>query len=60
MMTKTEKAFDCVEMMHQGQAELRRKLEGMTPEQQREYWHERTEELRALQQQIREEKARQG
>ena len=54
MTTITKKTFDCVEMMHEGQAEVRRKLAGMTPEEQREYWRKRTEELRTLQQQAQE------
>jgi hypothetical protein len=54
MTTITKKKFDCVEMMHKGQAEVRRKLAGMTPEEQREYWRKRTEELRGLQRQVRE------
>ena len=51
-----KKAFDCVEMMHEGQAEVTKKLAGMSPEEQREYWHKRTEELRDLQRQIRQQK----
>jgi hypothetical protein len=54
MSTTTKKTFDCVEMMHKGQADVRRKLAGMTPEEQREYWRKRTEELRTLQRQVRE------
>lgn len=50
---KTNKTFDCVEMMHEGQAEVRKKLAGMTPKEQQEYWHERTKELRTLQQEIK-------
>jgi len=53
MTTTTKKTFDCVEMMHEGQAEVRRKLAGTTPEEQRGYWRKRTEELRALQRQVR-------
>lgn len=49
---KTKKAFDCVEIMHEGQAELQRKPDGMTAQEQREYWRRRTEDLR-LQQQAR-------
>ena len=51
-----KKAFDCVEMMHEGQAEVTKKLAGMSPEEQRKYWHKRTEELRDLQRQIRQQK----
>jgi len=54
MTTTTKKTFDCVEMMHEGQADVQRKLAGTTPEEQREYWRKRTEELRGLQRQVRE------
>jgi hypothetical protein len=54
-MTKKKKTFDCVEMMHEGQAEVAKKLAGMSPEEQRKYWHTRTEELRDLQRQIRQQ-----
>jgi hypothetical protein len=60
MTTKTKKAFDCVEMMHRGQAELLRKLEKMTPEEQDQYWRERYEDALRLQRQIRAERASQG
>jgi len=46
-------AFDCREMMHEGQEELHRKLDGMTAQERREYWRRRTEDLRQLQQQTR-------
>lgn len=32
-----KKAFDCVEMKNRLQRELRRKMAGMTPEEEREY-----------------------
>lgn len=50
---KTNKTFDCVEMMHEGQAEVQRRLAGMSPKERQEYWHKRTQELRNLQQQIK-------
>lgn len=50
---KKKKTFDCVEMMHEGQAELQKKLDGMTVREQRDYWRKRTQELRALQEQMR-------
>ena len=34
-MKKKKKTFDCVEMMHGGQAEVAKKLAGMSPEEQR-------------------------
>ena len=46
MKTKT---FDCVEMKRQGAEALREKLEGMTPEDELEFWRQRTEGLRARQ-----------
>ncbi|HNR32141.1 MAG TPA: hypothetical protein PKI11_14720 [Candidatus Hydrogenedentes bacterium] len=49
---KTKKAFDCVEIMHEGQAELQRKPDSVTAQEQRQYWRRRTEDLR-LQQQAR-------
>jgi hypothetical protein len=41
-----KKPFDCVEMMHQGAARLRKKLAGMTEAQELDYWREQTAELR--------------
>ena len=45
---KTKK-FDCVEMMHRGAEAVRKRIEGMTLEQEVAYWQERTSELRKLQ-----------
>ena len=42
----TKKKFDCVEMMHQGQAAVRERLKGMTLEEKLEYWRKGTEEMR--------------
>lgn len=55
-MMKTKKAFDCVEMMHDGQAEVRKKLAGMSPKEQQEYWHKMTQELRVLQQEVKKQR----
>ena len=49
------KAFDCVEMMHKGQEDLMRRMAGMSTGEKQEYWHKKTLELRALQQQIRQQ-----
>ncbi len=49
---KKNKKFDCVEMMHQGAERIRRETEGMTLEEQLEYWRQATEELRRLQQEV--------
>lgn len=48
----TKKAFDCVEMKHQGAAKVQARLAGMTREEQLRYWEERTRELLALQQEV--------
>lgn len=45
-MTNKEKAFDCVEMMHQGQAAIARETEGMTREQILAYWKSAEDRLR--------------
>ena len=45
----TNKAFDCVEMKRRGAQRVQAKLEGMSREQQLEYWRQRTEELLDLQ-----------
>lgn len=42
------KKFDCVEMMHKGSEQVRKRLEGMSLEQQLEYWRQRTEDLREM------------
>ncbi|MFM9958443.1 MAG: hypothetical protein ACKVZJ_10225 [Phycisphaerales bacterium] len=44
-----QKDFDCVEMKRKGQETLRRRLAGMTREQQLAYWTRRNEELRESQ-----------
>jgi hypothetical protein len=40
------KTFDCIKSKREGQELLRKKLAGMTPEQELAYWHEQTEALR--------------
>lgn len=45
---KTKK-FDCVEMMHRGAEIVRQRVEGMTVEQEAEYWRQRTNDLRKSQ-----------
>ncbi len=50
-----KKAFDCVEMMHQGQAEVQKRLEGKTLEEKLEYWRQRTERLRGRQERLRQQ-----
>jgi hypothetical protein len=43
------KTFDCVEMMHRGAEEIRKKIRGVTKEEQIEFWRERSEQLRRRQ-----------
>jgi hypothetical protein len=47
-MTRKKKAFDCVEMQHQGGDAIYARLSKMTREEQIAYWQQRTEELREL------------
>ena len=44
-MTK-DKKFDCVEMMHEGQAKTKERLEGMSVEEKLAYYKKRAEEVR--------------
>jgi len=44
-----KKSFDCVEMKRKGAAMVLKRLRGMSEKEQLEYWHKRTEELRAVQ-----------
>ena len=44
--TKTEKSFDCVEMMHEGGARIHEELKGMTREEKLAYWRARDEAAR--------------
>ena len=48
------KPFDCVEMMHKGGQKILEEIEGMTPDQEMEYWQQQTQALRELQRQMRE------
>ncbi len=45
-MKKTEKRFDCVEMMHEGGARVHEELNGKTREEQLAYWQRQNEESR--------------
>lgn len=40
-----KKKFDCVEMMHKGAAYVREQTQGMSREQELEFWRQRNEEL---------------
>ena len=49
-----KKTFDCIKSKREGQELLRKKLAGMTPEQELAYWHEQTEAMREEQRLVRE------
>ncbi len=51
MKTTTKREFDCVEMMHEGAAQVQRELEGKSREEQAAYWRESNESLRRRQEQ---------
>ena len=40
---KKKKEFDCVEMKDRIQAEIQKRMAGMTPEEQQAHWDERYE-----------------
>ena len=42
---KKTKDFDCVEMMHQGQAKVKKRLEGKTQEEVLAYYQRRAQEV---------------
>ena len=50
MKTKT---FDCVNMKRQGAEQVMKQLEGMSLQEQLEYWKRGTEELKELQKKLR-------
>lgn len=50
MKTKT---FDCVKMMHQGAAVVRRELAGKTLEERLDYWRRGTATLKQRQRSLR-------
>ncbi len=54
MKTKT---FDCIDMKRRSAKVLQEKLAHLSPAEQLAWWQERTEELRALRDQARQEKA---
>ncbi len=53
-MKKTEKSFDCVEMMHQGGLRIHDQIKDMTKEQRLAYWKRKNEEARQKYPQMRE------
>ena len=52
-----KKTFDCVEMKHRGAAELRTKLQGLSREQELEFWRQADEKLRQRQEELRQTKS---
>ena len=50
MKTKT---YDCVEMKHQGAQRVQQQTQGMTSEEEVEFWRARHEELLRLQAELR-------
>ncbi len=50
MKTKT---FDCVDMKHRGARIIQEQLKGKSKEQQLQYWQKGTEELKRLQQHLK-------
>jgi hypothetical protein len=51
------KAFDCVEMMHEGGRRVQELLRGMSREEELEFWRKETQKLRELQARLRGKKA---
>jgi len=47
-----DKPFDCVDMKHQAAEKVQAHLAGMSRDEKVEYFRERTQALRALQQQL--------
>ena len=45
-MAKTEKHFDCVEMMHEGALRIYNETRGMSREEELAYWRRKDEEAR--------------
>ena len=51
-----DKPIDCIEMKRQGQEAVRKRLRGMTKEQQLAYWARRYEEMAAKQQEAKQKR----
>ena len=52
-----KKKFDCVEMKRHGAEAVRKQMQNLTREEQRAFWSERTEALRARQAERRDRQA---
>ena len=50
---RNKKTFDCVEMQHRGAEHVRKLTEGMTLEEELEFWRRRTAEMRKRQAEAR-------
>ena len=50
---RKKKTFDCVEMQHRGAEHVRKLTEGMTLEEELEFWRRRTAEMRKRQAEAR-------
>jgi hypothetical protein len=51
----TTKKFDCVEMKRRGAEAVRQRTDGMTFEQEIEYWRRRSDEFQREQERLRDE-----
>ena len=51
-----KKKLDCVEMMHDGAIAVKKKISGLTLEQELEFWRKSTQALRDQQKKIRDKK----
>ena len=54
----TTKTFDCVRMKRQGAERVMKRLEGMTIQEQIEYWRQGTEDLERHKQELKKHKHR--
>lgn len=51
-----KRTFDCVEMMHKGAEYVRRQVEGMTLEEEADYWRKQTEEVKRRQRELKKQR----
>ncbi len=51
------KTFDCVELQHKGAEEIRKQTEGMTFEEEVEFWRRESELLKKIKEEVKKEKA---
>ncbi|MCX5646135.1 MAG: hypothetical protein NTZ17_15855 [Phycisphaerae bacterium] len=55
---KAKKTFDCVRMRRRGAEQVMKQLEGKSLQEQLEYWQKGTEDLKRLQQKLKERGSR--